>query len=234
MRILLRQRVRPNAQHVATHARGYARLACVPAALLALAIGAGVTGPKVAWASHGGPEVAVPLGWDPVDRKVFFSIEHHDESEPDFGSTVIYFTRSDSSWAGPARVRWSHSPDDSLFQSEMKKLRRRLRPLEEESGPAIFQYMHVLSVDTLKSEYWGPIARYRLEVSDGVCGCRFEVTALTEPSVRLIRRFRVPGKEYRFGILSFLGIPYETIYEVQIPVVLDGKRVRRVEWKPWE
>src|SRR5206468_3092399 len=84
-------------------------------------------------------EVAVPLGWDPVDHKMFFAIEHHDESEPDFGSTVVYFTRSDSSWVGPTRVRWSHSPDDSLFNSEMKKLRRRLRPLEEESGPAIFQ-----------------------------------------------------------------------------------------------
>lgn len=116
----------------------------------------------------------------------------------------------------------------------MKKLRRRLRPLEDESGQTVFHYTRVLNVDTLRSEDWGARVRYRLEVSDGnVCDGSFEVTTLAEPSVRMIRKYRIPGEEHRFGILSFRAIPYEMIYEVQIPVVLDGAHGRRVEWKPW-
>jgi len=185
------------------------------------------------WASHGGPEVAIPLGWDQVEHKAFFKIEHHDESGlPPY---VIYFALTGALWSGPVQVAWSKEGSSADFESEMTKLLPRLHPFKDESGASVFHYTRVLAVDTLKSEYWGSIVRYRILASDPeICLDSFELSTLVEPSVRMVRRYRIPNGKQRFGILSFRALPYEMVYEVQIPVLLKGEVTQRIEWKRWK
>lgn len=188
----------------------------------------------VARATTGGPDVAAPLGWDPVDRKAFFTIRSLDESGR--APAVVYLAWRKGGDAVPVQVGWSRSADeDSTYSKQLERLRRRLRPLREESGPTMFDFRRVLEADTLRSPYWGRRARFRVEVSQaGICDCSFEVTTIIEPDVRMIRTFAVGPEGPRFGILSFRAKPYEMGYEVQIPVLLEAGSKRRIEWKPWE
>jgi hypothetical protein len=209
--------------------RGWA-WAGAPALAAVLLLGA-----SPASASHGGPDVARALGWDPIDRKVFFSISSLDESG--YAPAVIYFRLDDSTRVEPVRVGWSEgrSMEDSTHAAELRKLEDRLRPLREIAGPTVFSYVKILARDSTGGAY--NLERFRVEVFDpGVCSDRFEVTTVVSEAVSLIRLFEVleggPPRS-RFGILVFRGKPYETGYEVQVPVRLTGG-AHRVEWKSWE
>jgi hypothetical protein len=68
------------------------------------------------------------------------------------------------------------------------------------------------------------LPRYRVRVYEPFSEDLLEVTTLVEPSVRMIRRYSIPGRMETIGVLSFRGIPHEAGYEVQIPILLSKPR----------
>jgi hypothetical protein len=62
-----------------------------------------------------------------------------------------------------------------------------------------------------------------------------EIGTLRDPDVRVLAIHPIPGRSEWLAIVSFVGIPAEGGYEVQMPVLLGtGGAVRRIEWKRWK
>ena len=209
---------------------------------LLLLLGLSLTASRVC-ASTGGPDIVEALGWDPVERRAYFTIRHIDESGR--MPAVIHFDLGGSSPAQPVQVGWSKNASISgeertRYDQQLQGLQARLRPLEAIDGPTVFHHARTLEADTLSRPY----ARFLVNVSDWrVSEVGFEVHTIVEPSVRMLRKYQVPGRSETFGVLSFRAIPTEWGYEAQIPVLLSappGPPSRpqpqpiRIEWKRWE
>lgn len=193
---------------------------------LAAALGAFAS---VTQATTGGPEIADALGWDPVDRKVFFTIHLVDESGR--MARVVYFTRGGSPFGYV--VDWSRADlGDSAYARRLRSLRKRLRPLRLLAAPTIPESRSIVGVDTVgpPDMRW---PRFRVRARDlQSFGGTLEVTTIGDPDVRVIRQYFAPDWPTRLGIVSFRGIPYEAGYETQVPVLLPGPRdTLRIEWR---
>lgn len=199
--------------------------------------------PLAVLGSHWGMEYAEPLGWDPVDQKAFFLI--HRVSESGHGPIVVYFDVDGQNAGRPVQVGWSkaRSYDDSLTPSKLQDLRRRLRPLKDLPSLTVFHHTSILKEDSVasvdRSHYF---KRYRISVRDlQITDEAFEVTTLSEPVVRMIRRLQAGDNGPFFGILSFRGVPIEIGYETQVPVLLSSPSPRspkkpptKIGWIRWE
>lgn len=187
---------------------------------VAWGIGLGLlAGAGAAIASTGGPEVAVPLGWDPAAGKAYVAVSGLDESGR--AARVLAFAPG-----GPplgTALPWSGGPvADSAFAREFRALTARLRPLAEEPAPTVLRRT-VLRADSLTAfERRWPRFRVRARgprIFNGV----LEVTTIGDPEVRVVRAYTVPGGG-RIGVVSFRGLPFEDGYEVQVPALLPSDR----------
>ncbi len=182
-------------------------------------------------ASVGGPALAELLGWDARASKVFFRIQYVDEGNQP--PRVFCFDLAARKPAQLTRVSWSERDrQDSLYDANLAALRRRLRPLDEHLCETIPAETIVMGVDTSRTRN-GPWARYHVRVRDPMClgDATLEMTTVGDPCVRLIRQWTIPGRSERIALVSFRGLPYETGYEVQVPVLLPrpGEPARNVE-----
>jgi hypothetical protein len=190
----------------------------------------------VARATVGGPELAEPLGWDPVDQKVYFGlIDRSGGGEPE---GLVYFDLRAARPDHVVRVPWSRGvlATDSTRVARWARVLRRLRPLHFLVSSSIVSY-HVVAMDTLRSG-WGDDARFRVRIFglSSEFPRTITVTTYERPDIRLLALYQIPGRDERIAVLSFIGIPGEGGYEAQSPVLLDSPASDsvRVEWKLWQ
>jgi hypothetical protein len=114
--------------------------------------------------------------------------------------------------------------EDSSYRLKERQITRRLRPLQERLSTTVAEHQQVLTSDTLENIY-GRWPRFRVRVSwfNGACEGSVEATTYRDPSIRLLRIFQVPGRKDQIGVFSFIGIPVETGYEVQVPLLLPRR-----------
>ena len=197
--------------------------------------------PGLAWASHGGPELCEVLGWDPVDKKVF--ILRHNWSEGDAPQTLVYYDLKTNDqtkeWPCPKQVvvPWSREwePEDSVFTRRLTALRRRLVPPVLVENERAMYPGQVLAADTLKDQWGGSIPRFRVEIQlpglEDVPNV-VRVTTYVTPEVTVPRVYEFPNGPSRIAVVSFRGIPWETGYECQVPVLIETcNRTFDLEWK---
>ena len=202
--------------------------------MLVLPVASSIASPV--FASVGGPEVAEVLGWDPADRKVFVAIHFHGDSG--ISPLVLYFNLSGGAAARPQVVSWSRydARNDSGYRSEFSSLRRRLKPLREETVPELPRMLQVSS-STISDPTGMSRTRYvvRGRFHHAALGTEFEAVTYDEPSVHLAHLFSIPNRNEKVMIVSFRGIPYEEGYECQVPVLVSGTGPTsvKVEWKRW-
>jgi len=196
--------------------------------------------PSLVWATHGGPELCEVLGWDPVDRKVF--ILRHNWSEGDAPQTLVYFdlkwTAQTGGWPCPKQtvVPWSRESvrGDLTFPQRLNTIRKRLQPLKLVEPNRVMYESRVLAADTLRDSLNGSIPRFRVEIHlpglEDVPNV-VRVTTYVTPEVTIPRVYEFDDSS-RLAIVSFRGIPWETGYECQVPVLIETcNRTFDVEWK---
>src|SRR5262249_45908712 len=116
----------------------------------------------------------------------------------------------------------------------MRRLTKKLVPLEEEPWTTIPGRVQIVSRDTFKTEWEGPYVRYHVRGVFGGLEGTVEAVAYVDPAVRMIRHYYVRELGVHIGVFSFIGIPFEGGYECQIPAIMPRKRGSRVllEWIP--
>jgi hypothetical protein len=174
-------------------------------------------------ASTGGPDLAEPLGWDQAAREVYFRIRSQDESG-DAPRIVRLRMRQQST--GFQSLSWSiGARPDSAYMRKLRQVTRRLRPLKEMLNTTVPEMFKIMSTDTIANPF-GRWPRFRVRASwfGGVPQGWIEATTYRDPSLRMIRLFRIPAHDDLIGVVSFIGKPYEFGYEVQIPLLLSRDR----------
>ena len=175
-----------------------------------------------AHATVGGPELAEVLGWDAVDQKAFVALHHFDDSG--YFPTVLYFDLRRPSPL-PMVVRWSleDTPEHARKMSALRRRLRLLRPVPASTIPFRTEILKRDSIDGCGNRW----ARYRLKVEGR--NVAFEAITVRDSVARLVSLYAIPGRKERLGLISFVGIACESGYEVQVPVLLDGKPLL-VKW----
>jgi hypothetical protein len=187
----------------------------LPIALLVL--------PGAAGASIDGPELVDVLGWSASEHAAYVRVTHVNES-----GEHAWIVRLHVQEHGPAAtdtLAWSRGSDgEPEYARRVAALRRGLTTLEEVPATTIAENRDVSRLDSLRSHSF-TAARYRVRVSwfGGVCEGTIEAVTYEDPSLRLLRVYRVPGTERWLGIVSFLGLPFESGYELQSALVLPGR-----------
>lgn len=184
-------------------------------------------------ATVGGPGLAQVLGWDPVDQKIFCSITDLDESG--YPPGLIYFDLKNGRGNRPVRVLWSRDLHDSTRARRWTAITRRLKVLPLEVATSIPLRTTVTRADTLRAE-WGEAPRFEV-VAQFLEVPYVMATTFFDPSVRLLRLYRIPGRNERIAVFSFIGEAAEGGYEEQVPILLGGTRadtlrVERTHWTP--
>jgi hypothetical protein len=178
-------------------------------------------------ASVGGPDLARPLGWDPSAKEAYFAIDHNVES--DVAATIVRLRLTGPDTARCEPLWWSKgSYDDSLYQARLRRLTRRLVPLQEQEETTVPYRVEIVSRDTFRTEWQGPFARYRVRGRFGHREGTVEAITYIDPGVRMIRYYYIRELDVGIGVFSFIGIPFEGGYEVQIPAIVPSKRGTRV------
>jgi hypothetical protein len=175
-------------------------------------------------ATLGGPDTAEVLGVVTGQGRVYFQIVGHNESgaPPEIWSFDL---RGRTAWL-PIREEWSVEAGTSGgFQRDYRRrlatLRARLTPLRPLRSDAIsFHYVSVRS-DTMVSIH-DTLARFLLSGRLTWEGTSAPVMIRCYNTARadLIRGFEVPGEHRAIAIVSFIGIPWEGGYVLQVPVLL--------------
>ncbi len=182
-----------------------------------IAAGGAVVAPS-ANATTGGPELSEALGFDFRTNEVYFLL--HQGNATGNAATVFSLNLMGRDHLFQA-VPWSvDTLADSAYEAHLAGLKKRLRPLEEIAWTTIADNRRVESADAVRK---GADMRARFGVrarwfvgGDGAGWVK--VIAYDEPSVRLTRLYAVPGKVDRIGVISYVGVPFEDGYEVQVPL----------------
>ena len=183
-----------------------------------------------AMASHGGPEVVEIIGFDPIDEKIFYVTHYQDET--DLWSDVHYFDlKSARPWI-PVRVDMRKGldsptagagdwmdPEYTEFSDRMMRLRQRLRPLPHLKTLDVTIRAEPLSEDTLLGG-WKPRLQRSVELKDSTNSARAVVTTFCNYRLGIESVRGIPGRSWTLVVLSFTGIPMETCYELQSPILL--------------
>ncbi len=184
-------------------------------------------------ASLGGPLTVRILGWDPSAERIYVEQVGHDESG-ERNCTFYYDLRG----ADPARAHvvpasLLYPPADTAGWSrnrrELERTVARLKPLlrEDEGMPSVLDRSSVVERRTVQpSSSGGTIERFVVDVS-GLEGATpsdsIRVTTYRDARVQAIRRYRIPGRSEQLIVLSWLGMPFELVYEVQQCVLVGAK-----------
>lgn len=181
-----------------------------------------------AYSSVGGPALVEPLGWNPETGEVFFREIHVGESG--YAPYILRLQLSETTHQFE-RVQWSiEVPEDSTYQMNLQFIERRLSPLNQRLTTTIPSIYRVTEMDTIESGgiRW-PSYRVRVRWFNGACVGSVEAMAYRDPSLRMVRLYSILGRDDLIGVFSYIGIPFETGYEVQVPVLLPQERETVVE-----
>jgi len=158
------------------------------------------------------------MGWDPETKEVYFRISGHNESG--LAPTIVRLPLRRSPLQFDV-LPWSAEADwDSAYGVQVHRLEPGLAPLEEATDCSTVPDMtNVLESDSVGND-WYPARRYRIRARFRCVEGWIEAIVFREPSIRLLRLYRIPGERIAVGIFSYVGIPHEGGYEVQVPVAL--------------
>lgn len=171
-----------------------------------------------AGATVGGPEVATILGWNPADRKVYYIVHFHDESDRPPRVFFLDLKSSKPGKAVPLRL-WPEGTDQRIdygtIDSKTEALRKSLVPLRV-SAPDTLD----LSITTrIAQEKWkdrdGAVrGRYEQElvISHGSLKGRTKVTSFCNREIQIKEWYEIPGLPFAIAHLSYTGMPWESCY----------------------
>jgi hypothetical protein len=187
--------------------------------------------PAAVHATVGGPDLAEIVGLDSRAQRVYFVLQHVDESGRP--GSLFYFDLASTTPARPIPVGWklglgSHA--DSVFEARLATLRRGLVRLEETTllesfvtvtDPAVWD--SVDSDDGRKTRY---VVTVRTLADEAGRSPRVVTLDPSRRAVRELRRYRLPGTRRFVAIWSCESLAFEGGYEMQFPVLLGEWRGR--------
>jgi len=183
-----------------------------------------------AWATVGGPEVATILGWNPVEKRIYYKVNFVDESGR---PPRIYFLDLGSSHPGdavPLRL-WPEKEDPIIdypsVDSKIEALRKRLVPLPASASDTLVMSITTRAVQEDWRNTSGDIrSKYELEIlisAESLKGSA-RVRSFCNREVLIKEWYKIPELPFAIVNVSYTGSPEETCYARPAVLLLTAGR----------
>ena len=200
-------------------------------AMLLLALLAGV---RPAGATVGGERLCEVLGYEPSTQRVY--VREHDGSGAASFGFVSFLTVTGEDAGTLHSAGWGRAGENSAEDPELARrlaaLRAKLTPLRPLIWPALPFASRVAASDSVANEL-GVSRRLRVRASFD-SRLDLDVTCWRSDDVVRPAVFELPGGMGWIWVVAFVGDPFETGYETQVPLLVrpGDSGVRAVEWRP--
>lgn len=187
------------------------------------------------FATVGGPQTIEVLGYEAKEQKVYL-LKHYQDGRGRLPQLYYYHFKNslnpnkliqvDSLYIHPKTKKIDYDQDDTYFNQELKKIKNRLQPLP--SSTSKFR----ITVDKKSVQHvptWydpkqkQPEFHYTYTVKNqNFKSQRQQATAYTTP-LKISQQFIIPQQNKVLVTVQYLGIPFETGYTIEDPVLLLPK-----------
>lgn len=170
----------------------------------------------------GGPVRAVVDGFEPLTKRIYYSLWFYDESSGG-APQVYYFDLSGATPSKPVRDRAMEHPESEpflgVFPEKWHKLRTGLTKLH---GLRDFEVIIHVRADSVGVEKNWHQTQYRLNVKISTNDLQQAIVleAFCEPVVRVLGLYEIPGCRSLLAVVSRIGRAYGC-EEIESPILLD-------------
>jgi hypothetical protein len=171
-------------------------------------------------AKLGGPRIADVLGYDPGDRKVYYTYTWEDESG--LPPQLYYFSLASPNPDRAVTVKSWYKDQRTPLHVRLNKLRERLVPLTPPKSDPLSMNVAITRSDRKRVSDW-TVPRFfmNIELAYQSLQAKFEIIAYCNRRVGVVDWHQVPGEDYAVANFTFTGDPFEVCYETQTVVLLS-------------
>lgn len=189
--------------------------------------------PATAFATVGGPQNIEVLGYEVKDQKLYV-MRHYLDGRGRLPQLYYYNFKSktpnqlvqvNSLYINPKTKRIDYDQNNQKFDQDIAKIRKRLIPL----APIQNQKLQIKLLKTLKGSApaWHdpqekvPKWTYHYQVKQGLLHSPVHKAVSYKTGLNISQAYKVPRQNKILVTVKYLGIPFETGYTIEDPVLLS-------------
>nr|WP_214647316.1 aminotransferase [Acinetobacter sp. ANC 5414] len=195
--------------------------------------------PCTSFATVGGPHNVEFLGYDVKDQKVYL-LKHYEDGRGRLPQLYYYQFKNNkqpekliqvnSLYINPKTKKIDYDQDSTQFNKDILKIKKRLAPLiAVNKTSAKVQIVKKTRVqksassgfDDLITEY-----QYRYKVVTPQLSSLQHTAKAYKPNLNISQAFKIPQHNKMVVAVKYLGIPFETGYSIEDPVLLTPKKIK--------
>ncbi|WP_202743958.1 hypothetical protein [Acinetobacter calcoaceticus] len=184
----------------------------------------------------GGQNIEV-LGYEVKEKKLYL-LRHYEDGRGRLPQLYYYQLNSKSPeklievkslYINPKTHKVDYDQDSREFDKALKKIRKRLNPLIQSNDKSV--KIQILKSHQNQISSWqdptGKITQYKTEyfVKTSSLQSKSQVAVHYTKSIKISQNYTVPKENKKLVVVKYLGVPEETGYEIEDPVLL--KSVKR-------
>ncbi|WP_425916652.1 aminotransferase [Acinetobacter sp. TSRC1-2] len=193
--------------------------------------------PCTSFATVGGPHNVEFLGYDAKDQKVYL-LKHYQDGRGRLPQLYYYQLKNNkqpekliqvnSLYINPKTKKIDYDQDSTRFDQDIFKIKKRLTPLIAVNKA--FTKIQIVKktrvqksvnsgFDDLITEY-----QYRYKVTTPQLSSLQQKAVAYKPNLNISQAFKIPQHNKMVVAIKYLGIPFETGYTIEDPVLLTLKK----------
>ena len=193
--------------------------------------------PCTCFATVGGPQNIEVLGYEGKEQKVYL-LKHYLDGRGRLPQLYYYQLKNNkqpekliqvsSLYINPKTKKIDYDQDSRQFDKEIAKIKKRLNPLAPIPKSSI--KIQVLSKTTSKQQSWYdpkqyiPKYTYKYQLSSKNFKSQIHQAIDYRYGLNISQAYKVPQQQKILAVVKYLGLPYETGYSIEDPVLLTAKK----------
>ncbi|MGE8559516.1 MAG: aminotransferase [Acinetobacter sp.] len=193
--------------------------------------------PCTSFATVGGPQNIEVLGYESKDQKVYL-LRHYLDGRGRLPQLYYYQFKNNkqpekliqvnSLYINPKTKKIDYDQDSRLFDKEVSKIKKRLQPLV--SVPKQSIKIQVLKKITSKEKSWYdskqyiPKYTYKYQLNSNSLKSQIHQAIDYRHGLNISQAYKIPQQQKILAVVKYLGIPFETGYTIEDPVLLTLKK----------
>lgn len=193
--------------------------------------------PCTTFATVGGSQTIEVLGYEPAEQKVYL-LRHYEDGRGRLPQLYYYQFKHNKSaekiilvhslYINPKTQKIDYDQDSRAFDKEILKIRKRLQSLNY--LPKQNMNIHVLKKKQSKEKSWydpnqfvsKSTYTYQLKYKKFI-SLVHQATDYGQ-GLKISQAYKIPNQPNSLAIVKYLGIPFETGYHIEDPVLLSLKK----------
>lgn len=187
------------------------------------------------YATVGGEQTIEFLGYEPREKKVYVLRHYHDgrgrlpqlyyyDFKDRDQNTLI---EVESLYLDPKTGQVNYDGNQVTFEKELQKIKRRLRTLYP-VNPKAFNINTLKTEETTIPSWYDeqntvPEYHHQYQVQDAKYQSSPQTSVSYTPELHIEQAFRIPQQDQIVVTVKYLGIPFETGYSIEDPILLEKK-----------